>query len=190
MKKTIILALILFCGLSLWGQNANRSGFFVELGANKVFNGPRYNRYDSDINIDGKQYDVYYRLSGLYDLDLGYRLAFARHWAFDIAAGVQTDFINREVASEWYSVCKLIPGFRYTSSEIFANMSLYANAHIHVGYMISYHFEDCNNGFVYGYDVGVGLNFTHAFYGGLIWDASIASDCHWGGLGIKLGYRF
>lgn len=105
-------------------QNANRSGFFMELGiGGLVGNTPRSSLSIAD-NI------VYYKcVSGAaVDFGMGARFKTSNHWAYEFKAEGQIPLSNPANAL----VGRLLPvGFRYTSGELWRNYSIFV--HLNIG---------------------------------------------------------
>lgn len=201
-------------------QNANRSGFFMELGIGGfVGNTPRTS-FSIEDNVM-----KYKCLNGTAaDFGLGGRMRIKSHWAYEFKVDTQIPFKNMVDNL----VIRLLPvGFRYTSSEILRNYSLYF--HFNFGGVMS-----ANNGIIVGgsygnlegdkeypylsndvpekkirgfkklgygigYSVGIGANITQHFYMEGSFNAQVLFDCYSrNGKGIMnygiptfiLGYRF
>ncbi len=209
MKKLIIafLALVAFVGAN--AQNANRGGFFIEAGiGGTTGTSPR-----TALFMDGNNLMAKFAGGAAFDVQFGVRAKTSNHCAFDLRIGAMAPF--SAVSST--PVFKLMPGLRYTSTEIFGNMSIYGT--VAVGGAVSFKHEFYTDGnpiptdgsevkfglgdgdacFGVSYTVAVGLNITNHFYAGPVWDAQymihqtrLSSDqnLHWGMFGIQLGYRF
>lgn len=124
MKKIllIIFATIFSIGI-VSAQNANRNGFFLELGVGGlVGNTPRSSLLITDNVVK------YKCLSGAAaDVGFGCRFRFKKHWAYEVKGEAQIPFAN-----PIYSMTvRVLPvGFRYTSIELWRNYSLYAHANL------------------------------------------------------------
>lgn len=121
MKKLVLLIIvgILNCGITT-AQNANRSGFFMELGiGGLVGNTPRTSISVVDNIVFSKC------LSGsVVDFGLGARIRMSNHWSYEVKAESQIPLNNPVNAL----VGRFLPiGFRYTSSELWRNYSWYAH---------------------------------------------------------------
>lgn len=168
-------------------QNANRSGFFIEAGVGGACgNTPR----TALLHQDG-QVLVKYASGGVFDGYLGGRFRTSNHWAFDIRLGAQAAFS----ALKPTLTIKAMPGMRYTSNELFGNVSLYGalvvGGAFGFGYGLcgsvipengEYKLDDLKHRWHLGTDyeqddlwgvsymIAVGLNVTTHFYAGLLWD--------------------
>ncbi len=207
MKKLIIalLALVAFVGAN--AQNANRGGFFIEAGIGcTTGTSPR-----TALFMDGTSMMAKFAGGAAFDVQFGFRTKTSNHCAFDLRFGAMAPF--NAVSST--PVFKLMPGIRYTSTEIFGNMSIYATVAAGVGVSFSHDlpedpvpsdgselkfgFGDGEACFGASYTIAVGLNITNHFYAGPVWDAQYMihqtrmeheQNLHWGMFGIQLGYRF
>ena len=215
MKRFLILIILTlsFAGLTS-AQNANRSGFLVEVGiGGMVGNTPR-----SSILITNNVMQYKCASGTAVDLGLGYRFRFKSHWAYELKAEVQTglsDPVNTLVG-------RFLPlGFRYTSVEVWRNYSLFV--HFNIGGAVSVNrgviaYDNFENdtfypntpdrpikgyvgkeGFGPAYSLGLGANITTHFYAEACWDGQALIDSYGkNGRGIVnggivafiLGYRF
>lgn len=122
-----MLLSILTSGIAT-AQNANRSGFFMELGIGGMVGDTPLSSISITDNV------VYYKcLTGAAaDFGLGGRFRFADHWAYEIKAEAQIPLDNPVNAL----VGRALPiGFRYISGELWRNYSIYA--HINLGGAVS-----------------------------------------------------
>ncbi len=208
MKKLIIAFLALIACLGVSAQNANRGGFFIEAG----IGGTTGTTPRTAISMDGSNIMAKFAGGAAFNVHFGFRTKTSDHCAFDLRFGAMAPF--SAVSST--PVFKLMPGLRYTSGEIFGNMSIYATAA--VGGAVSFKYElpngtpipDDGSEYKFGFDDGdacfgvsytiaVGMNITNHFYAGPVWDAQYMihqtrlepeQNLHWGMFGIQLGYRF
>lgn len=221
MKKLIITLLIVLAAIpAMFAQNANRSGFFMEVA---------YGGVTGDTPVMGysvKNGTVYADCvhGSAVNLALGYRRATSRHWAYEFRIEGQTSTDKPDLGF----VGKVLPvGFRYTSPEVFRNISLYG--HFNIGGAIgavnqsmaksfgeyyyssnttpiqqntdtkySSMFED-NDSFGAAYQIGIGVNLSNHLYVEALWDSQVMfatygkdgeSTLHWGMVGARLGFRF
>lgn len=217
MKKMIfmlLLAVLSVAGVS--AQNANRSGFFLELGAGGfVINPPMlkvtttYKQTGTSVpsTISGNDVIEYENVLK-YSFNVGYRFAKSRHWAVDCRLNCM---FSDGMLDEMF-VVGIMYGARYVSPELFRNFSLYGA--LSVGPMfrldkIDYVSGDVN---IYGganFELGCNLSnklYMGAFlslYGGVpspeyneyyneyIEDKQYTDEIRINGLlGAKLGFRF
>ena len=212
MKKLLLLfVLVLSVAASSVAQNANRSGVFVEAGTGILVGTPPI----SDFKYDNNKLSFKTPKSPDINFSIGYRRAFSNAFAWEIK--VEPSFAPNYTKTTF--VIALIPGFRYTTKEIFGNSSLYFG--INVGFAMgtrqdyySYSNEEFND-LCYScgakFSICGGFNITSAFYAGAYCNYSILpkqiskiSDFTtdefgifsygkinlWGSVGIRLGYRF
>jgi len=210
MKKLVLLFVAaLTLSFAAWGQNANRSGIFIEAGVGALAGTTPTYKAEIDHGIV-KGYNV--GGAGL-NLALGYRYATSRFCAVEVK--VEGSASPKAISPTL--VLGIMPGFRYTTRELFSNMSLFFG--LNAGFAMS---SDC---YIYGeisgdvaskivdcdvegslpdalggcYGLTIGINFTSSLYAGLFWDGYILSDklcgsdegmLHWGTAGLRLGFRF
>ncbi len=166
MKKLLAIILLLLAGVTgAIAQNANRRGFFVEAGGVSYW-GER--RLDATIGVD---------------VSLGYRVRIANHWAYEGRIGFDSPFKEFDLC---YDIYFLPVGFRYTSSELVGNQSIYAFADLGISG------QQHRRGRGLTGVVGVGWNFSTHFYVGLKFMGQYLSEHPhptWGNVGIRVGYR-
>lgn len=174
---------ILVAGVAT-AQNANRHGFFLELGVGGIVGStPR-----TGVSIVGNT--VYSKcLSGAAaDFGFGGRFRIKNHWAYEVKAEAQIPVNN----PRYSLVGRIMPvGFRYTSSELWRNYSCYAhfnlggalcvtrgnvtynlrdnnafvgNYFIDAPYEINIRNEGGEEGWGISYSVGTGINLTTHLY--------------------------
>lgn len=207
MKKVILALLCLIAVLGVSAQNANRTGFFIEAGIGGTTGStPR-------IGLSNDNGTVMARYAGgtSFNFNFGQRIRTSTHMAVEFRFGLQApiDYVTTVPTG------KILFGLRYTSSELFGNMSIYANAAvggaIGASYvwgdgvptgpdLVKFDFSNANDAsFGAGYLLGVGLNITTHFYAGFVWDAQyMIKQCrkhqednlNWGMAGLQIGYRF
>lgn len=204
--------------MGVQAQNANRGGFFLELGiGGTVGDVPRIG-YRLDQNND-----LYLLHAGgaKFDFAFGARATLGNpHWSYEfrIEAEAGTSHTLQSLAGKVYPIA-----FRYTSSELFGNMSLYAT--FGLGGAISgsgKDISDPDDSVIWlpdsdnkdavvstifdtdvtggpAYTLGVGLNVTTHLYAGVCWDAQMMfgsyhglkkENLHYGSFGVRVGYRF
>lgn len=219
MKRFFLLILlsIFFLGIAK-GQNANRDGFFVELGIGCfVGNTPR-----TSISVADNVMNFKCLNGSAANFGFGGRLRIKSHWAYEFKLDTHIPFKN----TIDNFVFRLLPmGVRYTSSEIWRNNSLYF--HINLGGALSANSGIINGGNLEGfidydnvlypdmqeekikgfeekgkgiaYSVGVGANITTHFYMEGCFNAQVLFDCYskngngminYGVPTFILGYRF
>lgn len=211
MKKILMTLLIILAAIpAAFAQNANRSGFFLELaGGGITGDSPAigYSVANNTVNMECAG-------GAALNLGFGYRLATSRHWAYEFRAEGQTSAKKPDMSL----VIKILPaGFRYTSSEIFGNSSIFA--HLNVGGAIGainasytrtlgtaspnmetqYAKMFDKGSFGVAYEAGVGINITTHLYAEALWDSQVMlstygkngnGTLHWGMAGVRIGYRF
>lgn len=188
---TIICCLTLSAGA--YGQNANRSGMFVEAQAGCAFG----RVIDGYYNYNGKRYDIYVKGGTVGSLSLGYRWATSRSFAFEVKADAWTDFLSVKETV----LGNVLLGMRWTSREIGnSNKSIYLSFNGGVGF-------GCNENICANAQLGVGCNFTSKLYAGLYfteiipfwegYDSGYYNNNYYDhepqaytSASIKIGYRF
>lgn len=198
MKKIILLLTLFFSLIGASAQNANRAGFFMELAYGYASGLPYY-----QIHCDPNQMEIKPLSGSALNVALGPRIKLSRHFALDIRVEAQS-FIYKKM--EDVSLGPVISA-RYTSPEIFNNVSLYAS--VGAGYYYTLLFdidEDISlpeSGTVKYFSgrpesnlpvkINFGMNFTTHFYGGVVYDMRVVFDPTTriaNILGVQLGYRF
>ncbi len=199
----IILTMVAVASAAM-AQNANRSGFYFEVGAGGYVG--KAPRVAIEQTLDHEL--VLHFADGLgVNFNFGYRARIANHWAYECRATLDSPvkYFTPLLSPKVFPV-----GFRYTSPELFRNQSLYA--YLDLGVLI------CGDGFVYtipnvgetdkikiddlkmglAANIGVGWNFTNHLYVGVMFDAQGTlgqifrinrGRPFWGTLGINIGYR-
>lgn len=206
MKKLIIFMLAAVAmALPAAAQNANRSGIFLEVGGGGVLGkSPTYKLSISDGAILQA-----HNLAGFgFDFATGYRYATSRFCAVEMKINAQ---LPMQSVDDF--ILGFMPGFRYTSREFSGNSSFFAAINAGLGlYGVRYnHFtinmpnpetnlEGSSFSPDFNYELSFGINFTNAFYASFFWDGFIIDanrvnlyskqTCHWGSLGLRLGYLF
>lgn len=212
MKKLLLTLLALCAIVGASAQNANRKGFFVEVGVGgSVGDTPLMG-----LSMQGQDLLAHYAGGTVLNLAFGPRFRTGEYTAFDFRVEAQsnTSKITKSL------VLKAMPGIRITTGELFGNVSMYIALNVG-GAMadsgcIYMYWEDefiSNDGTIYepglysdaispgvAYSVGFGLNITTHFYGGFLWDAQYMinstrdnltrTNLHYGMAGLRLGYRF
>lgn len=208
MKKLFaFLMLILTAVGSVSAQNANRSGFFLEAGVGvPIGTTPTYKlKVENDVLVG-------YRAGGIgYEAALGYRYALSVPCAIEIMA--QFSALSSNLDST--GAISVMPGFRYTTTEILGNMSLYfgVNAGLALGKdYISYRSYNYSSQVIsddfYGDwagslggtgQISFGLNITSSLSIGVAYQQYFMNDklsgvedkmLSWGTATLSLGYRF
>ncbi len=203
MKKLLFLLLLACASIGACAQNANRTGFFMELSYGGCVGYTNVN----EVTWTGSSVEIQPLTCSAFKLDLGPRIRLGRFLALDVNVGlqglIQKSFENLSVGGGL--------ALRFTSPELFKNMSLYASAG--AGYYRAithkkqhnidivndaYGYQEATEPGVYKIDhtwgwlplsFKVGLNFTNHLYGGLIFDYSVVGAGH-NLLGAQVGYRF
>lgn len=196
MKRIIlIIASILFLVTGAQAQNANRKGFFIELQAGTAMGEVlKYDNYHYNYNyIDG----AYLKGGIVAGLDLGYRFRTSNSFAFEAKAGVWSNLSEPSMTTS----IDVLPGLRWTSKEFgSSNMSMFIAINTGIGMELT----DEEFGFCIPLELGIGVNFTNSFYGGLFISGRILTDSYrvsdmgvyyiennsYGAVGLRLGYRF
>ncbi len=211
MKRSIFLIFVLFCmSFVSNAQNANRKGFFVEAG----FGGLVGNSIRSSVKITNNTLQYKCLAGSLVEIGLGGRFRSGNHWAYEFKLGCQTN-----LSEPVYGMCfRILPvGFRYTSIEIWRNISLFS--HFNVGTTIGLNNgkmprviptlfpetpfidieESTSCGVGLGYSLGIGANLTNHCYLELCYNAQALFNSignkgkgtvNGGLLGVSIGYRF
>lgn len=184
MKKIIpIIILLVACSTSNYAQNANRSGFFIEGGAGFLVGNPPIKKVIWKDNVLSAV-----KPSGPdINLGLGYRRASSRAFAWE----VKTQFSIVPSAKNTMNLA-ILPGIRYTTTEIFSNTSLYfgLNVGFALGTESSFYapgmYPDQNwerSPDIYDFcsvggkiNLTAGFNVSSSFYAGLYFDYSIMNS--------------
>lgn len=197
MKKLLLLLVCLLMTASgIQAQNANRSGFIIELQGGAAFG--EILKYTVYAHAD----DMSMLKGGVVgSIDFGYRWATSKHFAFGGRIGVWSDFAEFGKTLQ----IRFLPGMRWTSTDFGSkNMSAYIS--FNTGYAVT------PKGDIPQFvpiQLGVGVNFTTQLYAGIVFDYSICTfgaidydlsynHSHWyyieassyPALSLKLGYRF
>lgn len=197
MKKLLLLLVcMLMTASGIQAQNANRSGFIVELQGGAAFGEVLYRSFYSEESEKSM-------LKGgvVGSLDVGYRWATSGHFAFGAKLGVWSDFAEFGKTLQ----IRILPGMRWTSKD-FGNKNMSAYISFNTGFALS---PSCYEIPVFvPLQLGVGVNLSTHFYAGIVFDYSICVfdhvDCKnynnyhtydilassYPALSIKLGYRF
>lgn len=181
MKKTLLFMMFAVAAMCGYAQNANRSGFFLEIGAGAVVGSSPYTDVIENFAvIDGKLSEIVKvkHDSGIkFNVGTGYRHAVSDNWAIELKAmGVKYSDI----------AVKLMPGARYTTKELFSNVSMYIAPN--VGACLYHDVER----FGLGYSLALGLNLTESLSVGVVYDGQYIFEVEspWGTIGVNIGYRF
>ena len=219
-KFFITIVVALFASVATWAQNANRSGFFLELGAGSFAVNPPMKSVTVTYKQSGEfspvtitREDRIEYMNGLkYDFAMGYRIATSAHCAVNFK--IDALFDGQRLNDGGLLLTTLMPGFRYTSPELFKNISLYGMLSAGAGMRLSYVFDPeysvvhlavCGS-------VELGVNFTEKLYAGVAFDIIATEEdpigiyskeewgeyrvrysddlCICGFVGAKLGFRF
>lgn len=120
MKKFSLMLVLLLAGISFaQAQNANRSGFFMELSG-----GLPIGKIYGEAHIDGGPDATDAYLKGGFDLNfsLGYRLAVSKNWAIGLQAGIED---NLAAAKYVLKAPIVMLSGRWTSNDFRNGMSFY-----------------------------------------------------------------
>ncbi|MDE6741404.1 MAG: hypothetical protein K2J58_03635 [Muribaculaceae bacterium] len=213
MKRFFILIILVFslAGLAC-AQNANRSGFLVEVGiGGMVGDTPR-----SSILVTNNVMQYKCASGAAVDLGLGFRFRFKSHWAYELKVEGQT-----ALSAPMHTLTgRFLPlGFRYTSVEVWRNYSLFV--HFNIGGAVAMNrgvIRYLNNetfypntpdrpikgyageeGYGPAYSLGLGANVTTHFYAEACWNGQVIFDGYRkngkdmlndGIVAFILGYRF
>ena len=192
MKKIMIIAMVMLgVAFTSNAQNANRSGFFIELSPGIYVGNTPVVDVETKQTVVGNKYvtqTIEKHLSGLnIEFDAGYRWAFHRHWALDAKVGFS---LPTSRTNEFWTI-EILPGLRYTSKELgSSNVSLFAGFNAGLGIQVS------EENPIFAYELKAGFNLSNRFSIGLVWNALYdledynCNTYHTGALGINLGYRF
>lgn len=205
MLKKILFTIfaIVACATVAFAQNANRNGFFIELGAGGfAFNPPVAHEsvnYIPSSTTGGvpnsiTRQDILQYVGGVQlNAGLGYRYAFARSWAVELRA---ESLIDLDID---LFLLKVMPGVRYTTPELGKNISMYTA--LNAGVALNF---DSSKLVGFAGNVELGINFTPKFYVGAFLAMQtvgydVSEDSMWreyyentfsGVFGGKLGFRF
>lgn len=177
-KLLLILAFIITVVTSGFAQNANRSGVFLEAGAGTYFGKLPLSR----IQWKDNKLSVLKVADPDINFALGYRRATSRVFAWEIRV---EGAIDGNVSSA--TVVAVMPGFRFTTKEIFGNTSVYFGLNLGVALGTSQYFDyiilnqdsnSSNDLDAYGGKILLygGLNITHSFYAGVYLNLNGISD--------------
>lgn len=165
---------ILVAGVAT-AQNANRHGFFLELGVGGIVGSTPRNY------ISFNQNDIQFKcLSGAAgSFGIGGRIRIGQHWAYEIKADAMIPMNDPIYAL----VGRGMPiGFRYTSVELWQNYSLYAHFNLGGAIVVNNGYYSSNDvswipdpteiklrynsreSYGVAYSVGVGVNLTTHLY--------------------------
>lgn len=225
MNKKFLISIVvaLVSVAAAWSQNANRSGLFLEFGAGGyVMNPPiksvsvSYKQSSGITPVTMTREELVEYMGGMkYDFSMGYRFATSSNWAVNVK--VNALFDGKSLNEGGLLIGRLMPGIRYTSPELFKNVSLYAMLSAGAGIRI------CGSADYYASGASVrlaitgglefGVNFTEKLYVGVAFDVIAMKEsvtgiysyyekelgypvlysedwCNSGLLGVKLGFRF
>lgn len=195
MKRIMILfAGIILATTAVFGQNANRKGFFVELQGGAAL-GEVVSLSQS--YSDNDNYSPYLKGGFVGSLDLGYRFRISRHFALEAKAGIWSNFA--EFDQTWN--IRILPGIRWTSADFGTNQSAFISLNTGFG-MGDYNYMTAP------VELGAGVNFTPNLYAGIVWEYNLyvgdaephelrTENDHYylyphtyNSLAIRIGYRF
>lgn len=210
MKKFLLIILVAIMGVSsAMSQNANRKGFFLEA----AFGGVVGKTPNIGYSVDNYQLYAHTLYGPVFSLTFGPRFRISNHSAYECAIELQAPFnaITTQPTAKLYPI-----SFRFTTSEIFRNFSLYGTVRVGggigfegtgYGYELTvpnmpteyfkFHSDDVRGG--PAVSLGLGANITTHFYLGVTFDMHYIfkqcrglkyENCLWGLLGARVGYRF
>lgn len=210
MKKILLFVLVAIISTGIaTAQNANRHGFFLELGiGGLVGNTPR-----SSILITDNVVKYKCLTGAAADFGFGGRFRIGSHWAYEVKAEALIPFEN-----PIYSfVGRALPvGFRYTSNEIWRNYSLYAHANLGGAIIVNrgiyrewgitffpnteeIKLKTDGAGYGIAYSAGLGVNLTTHLYAEACYNGQAMFNCfgkngmgmnNFGIIAFLVGYRF
>lgn len=216
MKKLLLISvLILSAVFSVFSQNANRSGLFIEAGVGQYLGTPPPPA--NKLEWSNNTLSIFKPGGPDINFGVGYRGATSSVFAWEIRAEVTTD-----VNAMSTLVLSAMPGFRLTSKEIFGNSSLYfgLNLGVALGNDCDYYSSSLQQLVNSYYELGHfggkillcgGLNITPSFYAGIYVNLNVmpgqaelydndnynfidnnnkCGDDIWGSVALRLGYRF
>lgn len=195
-KLLLLLACTLMNVAGMLAQNANRSGFFVELQGGTAFGQVLY--YET---YKGESSQMP-RLKGgaVGSFDVGYRYASSTHFAFGAKAGVWSDFADFKTTQ-----IRIMPGIRWTFNDFGSkNMSAFISFDTGVGLDLAI---DADIPVFIPFELSAGLNFTQHFYGAIVCNYNVLASSYYGeelycphqvfincssypSIALRLGYRF
>ena len=168
MKKIMLSIVVMFMtSIGVLAQNANRSGFFMEFGAGSFVVNPPIEKVTISYKQTGTQAPtsvtreelIEYESDVKYSATIGYRLATSRHWAIEMKANC---LFGKELFDEMFMIMGM-PGVRYTSPELFRNISLYSSLHLGIGARLDKS-DFIHQPVAYGGDFELGINLSNKFY--------------------------
>lgn len=172
LKIFLLMAIVSLITLSSNAQNANRSGCFFEIGTGALIgNNPIADIKMGEIVKENNSQNYHQKTTEIfgepfrYNVNFGYRLATSKHCAFDLKLkGIfNYDYNIIDVSMFGGSF-----GFRYTTAEIYRNISIYTSTELgYLGYQ--YKFAGSCDTYISG-SIGLGLNLTNRLYTGLTWE--------------------
>ncbi|MEE1298266.1 MAG: hypothetical protein UHE62_06000 [Muribaculaceae bacterium] len=223
-KYLISIVMTVLISTAAWSQNANRSGFFLEFGAGSFAVNPpmkrvsvSYKQSSGDVPVTMTREELVEYMGGVkYDFTMGYRIATSAYCAVNLK--IDALFDGQSLDEGGLLLTKLMPGVRYTSPELFKNISLYGMLSAGAGIRIcgSYEYYDDSVRLAICGSVELGVNFTEKFYLGAFYDIIVMKEsvtglywyynsgydedgyvasysdnwCNSGLIGAKLGFRF
>lgn len=200
MKRLFWFIVLLMANIfTICAQNSNRSGLFIEVGLGGVVGSTPTEREHEEngvIHLEGAS-------GASFQIAIGGRVPIInRHWAYEGKIEALSSFSNLDVSL----VLRCLPlGLRYSSSEIWKNISLYG--HFDLGAALSRnngnHYKEKIQGWMDGtgglaYSLGLGLNLTPRIYLECSWNGQSLFNAKGktregtltgGIMGVTLGYR-
>lgn len=175
-KKIVMILMAIAIGMVVANaQNANRSGFFMEFGAGSFATTPPVERVSVNFTQSATQTPVTmdriehveYESDMKYVGVIGYRRATSRHWACEI----RTEY----VFGGRFMAVNIMPGMRYTSREIYKNISLYGGFNAGVAFRLDN--TEYNEDIVgAAANVEFGVNLTNKLYIGVFYSAQMLPE--------------
>ena len=211
MRKLILTLLLVMTGMTAaWSQSANRSGFFMEA----AIGGATGKTPQVAFSVENNILKAHTLTGPVAAFALGPRFRISNYAAYELVL----EFQGPLDAIKAQPTAKLMPvAFRFTSPEFYRNYSIYGTirlggavgfagdgnlSHITTPDMPKQDISIHSNSSVTGGAVahlGLGVNVTTHFYAGATWDMQYMfqqyrgykrTNCLWGMVGLRLGYRF
>lgn len=203
---TLVIAMLLIVS-SLFAQNANRNGCFIEIQGGTAIG--KLLEYDPEARYSTS------RLKGgcVTSLDFGYRFATSKQFGVDTKLGLWANLADFKYTYQF----RLLPGIRWTSKDFGSNRSIYLALNIGIGLTPAsknWRGEHEETGINVPVELSAGINISTHLYGGLFFSYSIlaSGECcdflkfnnyaddereviylfrkSYPSLSIRLGYRF
>lgn len=148
-----MIAAAICMAICIQAQNANRSGFFIELEGGRAFG--------NVMDFESRSYDAegtYLKDGAVGSLHFGYRKTTSNSVAIEAKIGAWTNFLDVKNTLN----VNIMPGIRWTSKEFTGNVSAFLS--FNAGFGLNKANPGC---FYVPVEIGVGLNLTNNLYLGL-----------------------